>query len=247
MSSSEFRNRRAVVETHFGTHPAFNALIPLVDQMYRCVRTVAQKNFPADMGKLLMLCNREFLVGTSLLQSGLPFDAAANTRRAIEIAKLALAIKRDRGNAAKWMRATERQERWDDRMAGKKPKQAPQFQVPDVEADPLFAPLKVYFGMYSDTFVHFTPEFVGQQHFEETPGEDGVKIIHLPYFASDRIVVEHAITICGLHGKILLLFDACFDNLVSNDKGWQILKATFDQLGIDLRKNMPPDEDSVPS
>src|SRR5258708_3033629 len=103
MSLSEFRNRRAIVEAHFEPHPAFNALIPVVSQMYHCVRAIAQKAFPTDMGKLLMLCNREFLVGTSLLQSGLPFDAAANTRRAIEIAKLALAIKRDRGNAEKWM------------------------------------------------------------------------------------------------------------------------------------------------
>lgn len=242
MSVVEFRSRIDHVADHFGKHLAFTGLIPTVDQMYQCVRIVPQRHFPLDMGKLLMLSHREFLVGCNLLQCGLPLDAGANTRRAIEIARLALAVKRDRANAEKWMQGEKRQERWDARQDGERPKNLPPLQWPEIDNDPLFAPLKDYFGMYSDTFVHFTPEFIGQQHFDERPSQDGVAIINLRYFSSDRMVIQNAITICGIHGKILGVFDACFDNMVSNDGGWKMLKATFDQLGADLWKQLPPDD-----
>jgi hypothetical protein len=245
MSVSEFMTRRATVEAHYGSHRAFTSLVPVVDQMYQCVRTIAQHHFSVDMGRLLMLAHREFLVGCSLLQGGLPYDAGANTRRAIEIARLALAIKCDPANVEKWMQAERRQARWDARQAGEKPKTLPPFPWDVIEADPRFAVLKEYFGMYSDTYVHFSPEFIGQQHFDEHVGEGGIKLVSLRYFAFDRRVIQSTITICGIHGRILEVFDACFDNMISNDSGWKLLKATFDELGTALWKELPPDDDAA--
>jgi hypothetical protein len=130
---------------------------------------------------------------------------------------------------------------------GEKPPRLQQLHWAHIENDPLFAPLHDYWGMYSDTYVHFTPEFIGQQHFDERFSEDGVKTITLRYFASERVVLQSTITICGIHGKILDVFDACFDNAASNDGGWKMLRATFDQLGIDLWKELPLDEEDTES
>lgn len=247
MSVSEFMSRRATVEAAFSQHLVFTGLIPMVDQMYQCVRSIAQHHFSADLGRLLMLSHREFLVGCSLLQGGLPYDAAANTRRAIEIARVALAIKKDRANAEKWIQADRRQERWDARRAREKVKALPPFPWEVFENDPRFAVLKDYFGMYSDTYVHFSPEFIGQQHFDQHAGEDGTPLISLRYFASERRVLQAAITICGIHGKILEVFDTCFDHMISNDSGWKLLKTTFDTLGLHLWSELPPDEDDLQS
>jgi hypothetical protein len=41
-----------------------------------------------------------------------------------------------------------------------------------------------------------------------------------------------------------VLFNACFDHVVSVDPGWKMLKATCDQLGADLFKALSPDDDS---
>ena len=89
-------------------------------------------------------------------------------------------------------------------MGGERPKHLKPFTLPDEDNDPLFPSLKLYFGMYSDTYVHFTPEFVGQQHFDETIGGQGMKTIHLRWIANDRTVRQHALSICGLHNKCFL-------------------------------------------
>jgi hypothetical protein len=191
------------------------------------------------MGRLFMLCHREFLVAATLIQRGLPYDAAANTRRAVEIAKVALALKRDPENAAKWLQAPERQARWDARYAGNKPKPFQPVQFPEINADPLYKALQDYFGMSSDMYVHFTPEFFGIQSFRVEPQGNGATDVSLDYFAGEREVLQHGIMLCGVHARILLVFDACFDNVVTGDKEWQMLKATFDQLGGDLLKSLP--------
>jgi hypothetical protein len=242
MSLTEFREHQTTAEAYFATSPVFASLVPLTLQMYECLRNLAQPIGSASMGRLMMLCHREFLVAAGLIQRGLPYDAAANTRRAIEIAKLALALKKDPKNAEKWMKAPERQARWDARRSGQKPENLQSAYFPGVNDDPLYKALHDYFGMYSDAFVHFTPEFLGMQHFSESTDGDGIVRYSLQYLAPERTVLQHGITLCGLHGRILNLFDACFDKITTTDKGWQMLKTTFDQLGADLLKTLPPEE-----
>src|ERR1022692_478806 len=167
MDLSEFKAAQDQVEAHFAGSGVFASLVPVVLRMYCCARDLAQPRSSPTLGRLLMLCHREFLVAASQIQRGLPYDAAANTRRATEIARVALALKRDPENAHKWLHADVRQARWDARSAGNKPPRLPSVQFPEVDGDPLYASLKDYFGIYSDAYIHFTPEFLGIQQFPE--------------------------------------------------------------------------------
>jgi len=45
---------------------------------------------------------------------------------------------------------------------------------------------------------------------------------------------------CGLHVRIILVFDAVFDAIVVGDAGWKVLRAAFDQLAADLMRDLPP-------
>jgi hypothetical protein len=44
-------------------------------------------------------------------------------------------------------------------------------QFAGLENEPLLAKLQEFFGIASDMYVHFTPEFFGQEFFTQTPGE----------------------------------------------------------------------------
>lgn len=228
--------------TYYAKLPHFSSLIPLAHRMYTCARDMAQRRSSPTLGRLLMLSHREFLVGASLIQRGLPYDAGANMRRAIEIAKLALALKHDPANAHNWLQAEIRKARWDARQQGDNVPRLPTVRYPDIDDDPLFATLKEFFGIASDMFVHFTPEFLGIHGMREDTGENDTIFLTLDYFAPEREVLLYALNLCGLHVRILLLFDECFDNAVTTDSGWKLLKATFDQLGKDLLNALPPRE-----
>src|ERR1022692_3420653 len=130
MDLSEFKAAQDQVEAHFAGSGVFASLVPVVLRMYCCARDLAQPRSSPTLGRLLMLCHREFLVAASQIQRGLPYDAAANTRRATEIARVALALKRDPENAHKWLHADVRQARWDARSAGNKPPRLPSVQFP---------------------------------------------------------------------------------------------------------------------
>jgi hypothetical protein len=84
--------------------------------MYDSAAATASKQCSPTLVKLLMLTHREFLVAASQIQRGLPFDSHANTRRAVEIAKVALAVKRNRANIEQWLKTEVRQRRWDARQ-----------------------------------------------------------------------------------------------------------------------------------
>jgi hypothetical protein len=188
----------------------------------------------------MMICQRELLVSASQIQRGLPSDSHANTRRAVEVAKVALALKRNRNNAEAWLKADLRQRRWNSRQQGQKPEYLPPVRFPELDGEPLIEALQQYFGMASDTYVHFTPEFFGQQPFSQTHTEDGNVFIALNYFGTERDILSHAVMLCGLHVRILLVFDAVFDGIVAVDAGWNLLQVTFDQLAADLMRNLPP-------
>lgn len=56
-----------------------------------------------------------------------------------------------------------------------------------------------------------------------------------------REVLLAAIVLCGVHIRILDIFDECLDRMVSQDAGWKMLRATCDQMGSDLLQLLPPD------
>ena len=186
-------------------------------------------------------------MAASQIQRGLPYDAAANTRRAIEIAKVALAAKRDIANAEKWLMEGKRQARWDARQQGLKPPSLPGLQFAGLENEPLLAQLQDFFGIASDLYIHFTPEFFGQGFFTHTPGEGNKVQIDPHYFSDERTVLQHALMLCSLHVRIMLVFDACFEGTVVQDPAWKVLSATFDQLAAELARGLPPpDEQEKP-
>jgi hypothetical protein len=116
----------------------------------------------------------------------------------------------------------------------------PPIRFPELDQDPLIASLQEYFGIASDTYVHFTPEFFGQQDFSQSPLDDANVFIGLNYFSNERAILLHAIMLCGLHVRILLVFDAAFDHIIISDAGWKVLRVTFDQLAVELMRELPP-------
>jgi hypothetical protein len=219
--------------------PHFASLIPLVNRMYDCAGALASKRHSPTLVKLMMVCHREFLVAASQIQRGLPFDSHANTRRAVEAAKVALALKRNRNNGEEWLKTEIRQRRWDARQQGQKPERLPPVQFRELDKEPLIVSLQQYFGIASDTYLHFTPEFFGRQSFSLTPIDDTNVFLGLNYFASERDILLHAVMLCGLHLRILLVFDAVFDNVIIEDAGWIVLRATFEQLATELMRDLP--------
>jgi hypothetical protein len=234
MSLNDFMAAQSQNAEALATKPHFASLVPLVDRMYVMATELAAPKHSPTLGKWLMICHREFLTAASQIVRGLPFDSHTNTRRAVEAATVALAIKRNRANVHEWLKEELRLQRWDARQEGKKPKGLPRNRFPELENEPLLQDLQQYFGIASDSFIHFTPEFLGHQDFSETPTGDGMVSIGLNYFASEPEILQHAIMLCRLHARILLVFDAVFDGVVSADAAWKVLRATFDQVGKDL-------------
>jgi hypothetical protein len=239
MSLTEFLDAQAKHAESLGQSPHFASLVPLVDRMYRIASEIAASTGPLTAAKLLILCHREFLISATQIQRALPFDSHANTRRAVEIAKIALALKRNLNNVEKWLQEDVRRRRWDARREGRKPERLPPVQLIELDEDPLWVPLREYFGVASDVYVHFTPEFLGQQPFSISASEEGKQILFLGYFAQEQDIFSHAIMLCGLHIRILLVFDAVFEGHITEDAGWRLLQATFDQLRTELLRELP--------
>jgi hypothetical protein len=240
MSLHDFMAAQAKNADALETLPHFSSLIPLVGRMYDAAAQLAAPKHSPTLGKLLMVCHREFLVAASQIIRGLPLDSHANTRRAVEVAKVALAFKRNVANVHEWLKQDLRQRRWSAREEGKKPERLPSVRFPELDNDPLVQDLQQYFGIASDTFVHFTPEFFALQEFSETPDGDGNVSIGLNYITSDRDILLHAAMLCGLHVRILHVFDAVFDGVLSADAGWKMLRATFDELAKGLWRDLTP-------
>jgi hypothetical protein len=240
MGFSDFMAAQAANAEALADKPHFASLVPLVDRMYRCIVDIAGQKYSPTLVKLLVLCHRELLVAASQIQRGLPYDAAANTRRAVEIARVALAAKRDIANAEKWLMEDKRQARWDARQQGIKPKRHPGVKFECLENEPLLAQLDDFSGIASDLYIHFTPEFFGQGFFTQTAGEGNKVQIDPHYFSNERTLLQHAVMLCSLHVRILLVFHACFEGTVAQDAGWKVLCATFDQLAAELARGLPP-------
>jgi hypothetical protein len=112
MSLNDFMSAQTKNADAFAKTPHFATLVPLVDRMYATAVELASPKHSPTFGKLMMICHREFLVAASQIIKGLPFDSHVNTRRAVEAAKVALAIKRNRANVQEWLKPEQRQERW---------------------------------------------------------------------------------------------------------------------------------------
>jgi hypothetical protein len=221
--------------------PHFLILGDLTDRLYERAVTLVPKSSPPPFGQLLLICHRSFLSALTLIGQAQPDDAGPISRRAIEAARLALAVKRNPDNAIKLATYEQRMERWQARDRGEKPKPlSPKLDLP--RDHPILTELEKQVGILSDSSVHFTPEYFGSQHWIRSEAR-----IELPYFTSDQRTIEvNLITLIGIHANTLRIFDECFDgSFIADDQWkqvWQQLEANGKPLAEPFKPTDRPDE-----
>jgi hypothetical protein len=216
--------------------PYFSQLCFLTDRLYRVGIRLLREDTPVTFGKLVLLSHKSFLAAATLIAQAQPDDAAPITRRAIEIARLALALKADPENAKRWVAAEARQQRWQERHEGKRPSRVLNIQYKNLPQNQHLDRLNRLFGILSDSKVHFTPEYFGMQDWRiELHGEKG-SLFH-SYFDGDKRSIDSAFLLLNsVHLLVLRVFDDCLDQAFSSDKGWQLDIATFGQVSLELAR-----------
>jgi len=194
----------------------FAVLFPIVDDLYRTSVRLAPKDKSPVFGQFLLICHKSFLAAASLIGQAQPDDADPITRRAIEVIRLAAAVKEDPDEAKKWVAFEERIQRWKDRGEGKRPK--PFHASPAVKHPPVKELMQTW-GILSDASVHFTPEYFGSLSWKKQETS-----IFLDYFIGDQRVIEREIILLvGTHATILRVLDWCLDGAFSRDGEWNRL------------------------
>lgn len=189
-------------------------LIETLDELYRLGYLKAPfPKFGREEDDFLhmcyLICHRALLSAATSTGSGRPEDGPAITRRALEAAKTALAIKADAGNFQVWRAIEVRTDRWNARVEGGTPKGPVNPRYNGVAADPLYQELKAVIGVLSDFTVHFTPEHVGQYEWEHTSRPDGTRDIS--FGMNEDAVAKELLMMAGQHRLIMRVFDRCLD------------------------------------
>jgi hypothetical protein len=218
---------------HFG-------LIEPLDNLYECsVAAVPQKG-PGHYARLLLVCAKAFVCAAGLIGRGQPEDSAGVTRRAIEAACLARAMKHDQRNFRRWLAGEERLERWKARGRGAKPKYLRQ-SVIDPPNHPGVELLRTHAGALSDATVHFTPELFGSQDWKIEKGDTGVKIWLGHFEPSQQVIETGLVLLTGIHLHILSLFDECFDGAFRANAEWCRLRSELQRFHGEFLPTLPPD------
>ena len=96
-------------------------LFPGVHELYN----ISIQGMPPDksplFGQFLLICHKSFLAAASLIGQAQPDDAAPITRRAIEVIRVAAAIKEDSSKFEEWVAFEKRSKRWQDREEDRTP------------------------------------------------------------------------------------------------------------------------------
>ncbi len=196
-------------------------LIETLDELYRVGQ--AKAPFPKtgtekdDLFQMCFLvCHRALLSAATCVGSGLPEDGAAITRRALEAAKVALAITVDAGNLEQWRALATRTGRWEDRGKGIRPKGGPvNPQYKGLAGEPLHEDLMTVIAVLSDFTVHFTPEHVLGYEWERTTNKDGTT--NIAFGADEDAVANGSLLLADQHRLILRVFDRCLDGKLYRD------------------------------
>jgi hypothetical protein len=156
-----------------------------------------------------LICHRALLSAATSTGSGMPEDGPAITRRALEAAKTALAVRVDPENFKIWKAIDERTHRWTARVEGGAPKGAVQLPYKGMGTEPLYQDLKTIIGTLSDFAVHFTPEHVGQYEWEHVPSPDGSTERRFGVY--EDAVSKELLMLAGQHRLIMRVFDRCLN------------------------------------
>lgn len=186
--------------------PLFTELVSSIDTAYQSILAADAKHSLLYY-QFLFICHKSLLSAAVCLAQGQPEDSLSISRRAIECAKVALAIKLDKDSADKWLSFQERHERWVRRGEGEKPQRLI-ISYPALKGNLLAEQLNCQLGILSDEGVHFTPEFFGNLYWvvQREPSGDGE--IRLNYFHNeDKLIESNVISLAAIHGLILKVFD----------------------------------------
>ena len=194
----------------------FTAVVAAVDDAYQSIRNENQ-GVSNGLARMVSTCHQSLYSSASCIVRGVPLDAAAASRRALEAARTALAIKLDPKNAEKWIAFEVRMARWQSHRANEKlPKLEIKFKA--LDGDPLAESLQQQMGILSDGAVHFTPEYLSRLDFQER--KRGTEI-YSEYLESDdrEIALAHKM-LATVHLRILQAFDRCAGGGLSRCPGF---------------------------
>jgi hypothetical protein len=233
-ANANLQNLRKGMETVY-----FVELCGALDEAYRAgMHAPSLEDGSLFLKRLFLICDKAFRSAVCLIASGQPEDSVGISRRAIEAARTALAVKVNPANGEKWIAEHKRLERWAARLSKEKPGSSFRVTFQGLENDALANDLGLFLGILSDAYVHFTPEFYSMLSWSETHGSDGNGQMLLNYFHTDwREIERHYIMLGAVHGLILKTFDRCFDGkLIAYDahreaieRFWRIGKALKDE------------------
>jgi len=248
MSIDEFANARINNLRAGMASPYFNGIVRALEFSYcSAIRALPAEAVPTIYGRFLLICDKAMRSAALLIAGREPEDSVATTRRAIEAARTALAIKLNDANAVNWVASKDRLERWAARQSNQKPKFFT-VKLEDIKGDPLIDELDKFLGILSDAYVHFTPEFYSSMAWEIRPNADGPGgQILLNYFHKDDREIERHYTMLGaVHGVILNAFDRCLDGRLTADERFKTDFARFwaigKELNTDYQRKYPPEE-----
>jgi hypothetical protein len=214
--------------------PHFSHLIEQIDRVYNHTLDIFPNDVPARYIRFLLLFHKSFLSAVTLIGQCQPDDAAAITRRAIEVARICLASKHDENNYEKWLSYEKRYERWQKREKNEKPPPLPHIQLKLPDNHSILDDLMRQLGSYSDAFVHFTPEYYSSLKWKDDRESDPAKIV-LSYFISDQRVLERELlTLAGDHAKFLQIIDECIDGYLHKQPTWKSLMSSLYNTGSKL-------------
>jgi hypothetical protein len=190
-------------------------LIQTLDELYRLVHIngpfpktgVEQDEF---LRKCFVICHWAMLAAATNTASGLPEYGPAITRRALEAAKVCLAIKAHRDNFDEWKAFEQRSARWSARASGDKPKGPPVSpRYKHVSSSLFYREIQGLIGVLSDAAVHFTPEYFGGYIWEETSNPDETADISLS--VGENAVAYRCFQLVSQYLFIVRVFDYCLD------------------------------------
>jgi len=209
------------------------ALVERTHELYGTSLGIIPQTAPVHFGRLFLICHKSLVSAAATIGRALPGDAGAVTRRAIEAACLARAIKHDRKNVERWLSYEQRMARWVARHEGTKPKQLKDAKIVDPPGHALVEALRARVGILSDAAVHFTPEFFSTLDWRLVdPGGEANPFVHLQYFEPSQREIERAlIDLAGTHAQIVDLFDECFDGAFHIQPRWRQVREDLQRRG----------------
>jgi hypothetical protein len=213
--------------------PMFRELMPYVHALYdRSLDLILGNVDTIFFAENLLMCHKAFLCAAATIGRRHPDDAAPITRRAIEAASLAVAVKADPDNFGRWQAYEERLKRWAERDAGRKPRTFyPDIKYPN---NPRLESLRRHLGTLSDAFVHYTPEFAAGHDWRKVKRGDA-GYLELAYMTVDQRMIEQQLLLLGgIHVTIVDLFVECFDYLPAKDREWAAIRSDVERRATAL-------------